>query len=899
MSRLGTTISTTFNPDHRHDDPEEKERDAKLQAICDSHRFQSFANAHEGNAVKWYSCGHDYFWALSELLDNARSTIFILDWWLSPELYLRRPPAQFEDFRVDRLLRRKAEQGVKIYIVVYKEITQTMTMSSSHTKHHLEGLHDNIQVMRSPDHLGGEVTLYWSHHEKLVCVDNTFACIGGMDICMGRWDTQTHPLADVHPTDMHATLFPGGDYNNARVEDFQNVTEFLSNHQSGLEIGRMPWQDLHTTLTGPAVLDVAHHFIERWNFIKRWKYRKDKHYDWLAFPHGDHEPSRIHAYWDSVRSHPLTPDFHNLGNHFGHPFSHFESDELVERKPPASAVEARRPDWPGNAQVQVVRSSADWSSGILTEHSIQNAYIQLINEASHSIYIENQFWVTATQPGGPVTNLIGGAVANRIISAHRSGTKFRVYVVVPTFPCFAGEFKETMSIMCIIDYQMKGIRAILGSLKDAGIEDPTQYITFYNLRGYDRLNHDKAMLKEMEERSGISFHKAQVALARLYAGDAYHPNQKIQIKNPATDIEHVDEDGKKQPIVVEEVEMPATVEEAQEIIRKFEEAAPREDYDVRDSIASCLFHNQPSILEQTWKGSAEDEKAALVTEEIYPHSKCMIVDDRRVIIGSANVNERSQVGNHDSEIAIVIEDRDLFESRMDGKPYMAGKFAAGFRRHLFRQHLGLVKPQFCDEETAKSYPTDAMRPAPHPNPDPEESTNDEWEQIVIDPLSDELDAMWKGQAHENTQVYDDVFHVVPSDKVRTWKDYDTFFPKSIKTGHVADPDNMQLDWIKERLSTVRGHLIELPHNFLVDEDLSKTYSGSEVNAVTLPFTLAFAPGAPAHIHEKFLEMQQAKDAQATNDRPSEGRETRSSIPRAAIERAQQLAHSTQRRDKSR
>lgn len=40
--------------------------------------------------------------------------------------------------------------------------------------------------------------------------------------------------------------------------------------------------------------------------------------------------------------------------------------------------------------VQVLRSSADWSHGILNEPSIQNAYIQLIREASHYIYIENQ-----------------------------------------------------------------------------------------------------------------------------------------------------------------------------------------------------------------------------------------------------------------------------------------------------------------------------------------------------------------------------------------------------------------------------------------------------------------------------------------------------------------------------
>ncbi len=36
----------------------------------------------------------------------------------------------------------------------------------------------------------------------------------------------------------------------------------------------------------------------------------------------------------------------------------------------------------------------------------------------------------------------------------------------------------------------------------------------------------------------------------------------------------------------------------------------------------------------------------------------MIVDDRVVIIGSANINDRSLMGDRDSEIAIVTRDRE-------------------------------------------------------------------------------------------------------------------------------------------------------------------------------------------------------------------------------------------------
>jgi phospholipase D1/2 len=57
---------------------------------------------------------------------------------------LRRPPEENEDFRLDRLLKRKAQEGVKIYIIVYKEMAVALTINSAHTKSWLQNLHPNI-----------------------------------------------------------------------------------------------------------------------------------------------------------------------------------------------------------------------------------------------------------------------------------------------------------------------------------------------------------------------------------------------------------------------------------------------------------------------------------------------------------------------------------------------------------------------------------------------------------------------------------------------------------------------------------------------------------------------------------------------------------------------------------
>jgi phospholipase D1/2 len=45
-----------------------------------------------------------------------------------------------------------------------------------------------------------------------------------------------------------------------------------------------------------------------------------------------------------------------------------------------------------------------------------------------------------------------------------------------------------------------------------------------------------------------------------------------------------------------------------------------------------------------------------ITEQVYVHTKLMIVDDLYALLGSANINERSLLGDRDSEIAVLVMD---------------------------------------------------------------------------------------------------------------------------------------------------------------------------------------------------------------------------------------------------
>jgi phospholipase D1/2 len=71
----------------------------------------------------------------------------ICGWWLSPEVYLIRPVhgKDPDRWRLDKLLKRKAESGVKIYILVFNA-PSLIANNPQHTQSALVSQHPNIQV---------------------------------------------------------------------------------------------------------------------------------------------------------------------------------------------------------------------------------------------------------------------------------------------------------------------------------------------------------------------------------------------------------------------------------------------------------------------------------------------------------------------------------------------------------------------------------------------------------------------------------------------------------------------------------------------------------------------------------------------------------------------------------
>ncbi|PWN18006.1 phospholipase D [Microstroma glucosiphilum] len=522
------------------------ERVARQSCFAGSNRFGSFAPIRLNVNAQWLVDGRDYYWEVSRALLLAKDRIMIHDWWLSPELYLRRPGEP--KWRLDNILQKKAQEGVKVFVILYNEVSNNFTPTDSgYTKSRLSALHPNIYVQRSPTHFQTG-TFFWAHHEKMCAIDETIAFMGGFDLCFGRYDTAAHVLVDDVETDYQegnhhakellgpptkdgkeAHVWPGQDYANERVAEWSDLTKPAQDLFDRTKFPRMPWHDTGLQLIGQPARDLSRHFTQRWNYLLRNKNHKRKF------------PFLVPA-----------PDF--------------------------TVQELEKYQLTGTCETQICRSAGPWSLGTskTVEHSIQNAYLKCIQMSDHFVYIENQFFVTSTVvEGTAIENNIGNALVSRIIRAHREGTPWRAIIVIPLIPGFPMPISEpdASSVRIICDCQFRSIcrgeHSIFGKLRREGI-DPDQYISFFSLRNWGKL------------RGG-----------------------------------------------------------------------------------------------------------QLTTEQVYIHGKCAMFDDRIVIIGSANINERSQRGDRDSELACVIRDTDMIESRMGGKPYMVGRFAHTLRVRLMREHVGI------------------------------------------------------------------------------------------------------------------------------------------------------------------------------------------------------------------
>lgn len=742
-----------------------------------------------GNSICAYTTGKDYFAALIEACNTAKQTIYIVGWQINWDAQLTAGSGtNAHGMRLYDLLYECGSRGIQVYIMPWDdhEPVQTyddqtrLVFESMNKRFIAERKTGRIHVCLSRSKVDVNES-YFSHHQKQVIIDETIAFVGGIDLAHGRFDDEKFslkadtdgrwamncynpgippmgvlpkkgtvdpdrlsgpldrmpdlelaslgftsgkkrdPIQDSPATIEANSIIMGGfqvPYAKASGADIAaNNQGFSSNVPSYRTLDparqpRMPWQDNHFKVTGPAVSDLTRNFVLRWNCTKTAR---------LALP-----------------------------------------------KPPASYPQA------GNVQIQVLRSASrayckfekkcnDTVCATDTQQDIQVAMIQLIAKARRFIYIEQQFFVSdfgaIDRPSAklsPVGEFIRNGT-NGISNGAVDGLR-------------ALSHGDTGELDCLPRNQI--LPAILRRLQQVILED--QICPDFHI--YMTLPvHPEGSLDDPAIATQVYFTMQSIAFG------SHSLIKGIQRLMKARELK--DQGASDYRKVIEDVK------------------------DTRHSSVKDGWHKYLTILNlRNW----EQIGKSYVTEQIYVHSKLMIVDDRFVLLGSANINDRSLLGERDTEIALLVMDEETQRADINGpgSQQSARVFAHALRSRIWEKLFGI---------------RGNVRPAVH----------------LVEAIAQPGNPMsWiaiRKQADSNTKRYDDAFSFIPRNSrygddgqpasiLPTWQNPDQ---ATQHKGRLTSAMPFQeIFWASPRrhanldeLSNVRGFITNFPTTWTQSENL--------------------------------------------------------------------------------
>ena len=529
-------------------------------------------------------------------INAAQSFLYITGWSVFTETSLVRPccesHAEGRGETVGELLKRKADEGVRVLILIWNEKLSTdvtpglMGTHDEETRSYFEGTNVEVAVVPRMRLLEG-LTSYirnqfsetcYTHHQKTMIMDadpaegeemrRVIAFIGGLDITNGRWDTPEH--------EMFKTL------HDKHLGDFYNNCV-----QTSPEVGpRQPWHDIHCKVEGPIAMDILSNFMERWrqqaaDMLSRLKPITAE--EFLVDAPAIVDDDKV---WNVQLFRSITSDS-----------ASFDFDRI-------STIPRRK--------------------GKYVDDSIHRAYIHHIRKADKFLFFENQYFLGSAYCWEDETktkahHIIPAEITYKIIEKINNGEHFCAYVVIPMYP--EGD-PASKPVQEILHWQHRTIQMMYKKIAIAIKENeldthPTDYLSFFCL------------------------------------GKGESPD-----------------------------EIPEDLQEP----------------DPETTPGAVAVREQVRFM-------------------IYVHSKMMIVDDDYIIVGSANINQRSMGGTRDSEIAVGCFQPSHTRETTDGEPRGS---VYEFRSSLWAEHLGSI-----DEVHQNPGSLDCMRAV-------NEAAQANWEAFISD-----------------------------------------------------------------------------------------------------------------------------------------------------------------------
>lgn len=415
---------------------------------------------------------------------------------------------------------------------------------------------------------------------------------------------------------------------------------------------RMPWHDVHSSVTGPSVSDLSSNFVLRWNGVA-------KHYE------------RSH---EQVWGNPtLQSIFRTLGMK---PAATIQLPHLIA--PPNASTQGLS----GKSWVQVLRSaplsmqkdefvgSAVRLSIATTPTHAQNnclkGMLTVIAGAQKFIYIENQFFQSDYGIDSTASKDLSGPLAALLeLSASPLYKKYaqqlEIYGVPPDkilgsirWSQIDNIKKEAGAPGSDFLYDLKAVLGNIAAVKASRLMGKQQ-ATLLNPIG-------EAIAKRIESaiHDGLPFH--------VYMVLPVHPEGTLNTLNIMTQL-HLT----MQSLIFGTDSLVNRIRRAI-LASKLREEKSLGAKEARAIVAKYSTQELISKTKSEWTDyltllnlrSWQTLDKRPVTEQIYVHSKLLIADDRVAILGSANINDRSQLGDRDSELAIMVRDDASTKIKLDG-----------------------------------------------------------------------------------------------------------------------------------------------------------------------------------------------------------------------------------------
>ena len=485
---------------------------------------------------------------------------------------------------------------------------------------------------------------------------------------------------------------------------------------------RMPWQDVQCVIRGPSVQDLSQNFVRRWNGAARSFERAYGRF---------RDPLATALLQQAGLTLPATPRAPRIA-----------PEHLPTVRPARQGgcwVQVLR-----SASKQLLRDEAEAAGSrevpALAQNNCLKAMLHVIAGAQKFLYIEGQFFQTAHGASG-ATSAVHSGPMGAVLNLKRSPETARFERMLGIQGVPPADIPRRLRWAKVDDVLreaggpafMEDLRTVLKNLAtvEAMRTLGKPQSALINPMG-------KALLNRIERaiNDELDFH--------VYLVLPVHPEGTLDTLNIMSQV-HLT----MQSLVFGDHSLVNGIRRAMLVYRY------RKERGLSREAAKELVNNTPTsriekLVPDEWQRHLtllnlrnwDTLDGRPVTEQIYVHSKLLIADDRVAVLGSANINDRSLLGDRDSELAVVVRDDTPAMAPLNGRcEDQVSAVVHQLRKDLWAKHFGAQ----AGERRAAHLLTPAVLKSP--------AAPATWQAI-------------QAQAQDNADTYDASFWFIPRSGAR-------------------------------------------------------------------------------------------------------------------------------------